>query len=238
MNYFYHHIMNQLGGAPPHPHLSHHHHRYQETLTKHHQDRFQEMQKSVNTSLAQLKPYDLVKSPGPVRYDSDGPQDLSLRYPPLRYSSPVYIKRELSPGGEPGPAPAQPPVPVKMEPEDPGYSMQELGHLYQQQHHSRPVAAAELIRSYSLPARDMGDHGDHGVPRQMSLDRSLISPSERHHGPSDRSPEAVHPSGSGKDEVNSSRTIIGRISEQMFLSVYYKATCKSLIIAFMVINKG
>ena len=125
-----------------------------------------------------------------------------------------------------------------MEPEDPGYSMQELGHLYQQQHYSRPVAAAELSRSYSLPARDMGDHGDHGVPRQMSLDRSLISPSERHHGPSDRSPEAVHPSGSGKDEVNSSRTIIGRISEQMFLSVYYKATCKSLIIAFMVIDKG
>ena len=215
VNYFYHHIMNQLGGAPPHPHLSHHHHRYQETLSKHHQDRFQEMQKSVNASLAQLKPYDLAKSPGPVRYDSDGPQDLSLRYPPLRYSSPVYIKREPSPGEDQGPAPAHPPVPVKMEPEDPGYSMQELGHLYQhqQQHHSRPIAAAELIRSYSLPARDAGDHGDHGVSRQMSLDRSLISSAERRHGSSERNQEAVRPSGSGrdKDEVNSSRTIIGRI---------------------------
>ena len=189
------HMMNQLSaGLAPQTHPG-----YQESLARH-QERLVEMQKSVHANLSQLKPYDLVKSAlTPVRYtdtdqsgpvDNQQPEDLSVRYPaaslqPLQYPS-VYIKREPSPS----PGPTSPPptpcslVPVKTEPEDPGYRMSsgQLGHLY---HGPQPP---DLVRSYSLPTRDHRDHGDLSlsqVARQVSLDRdkrqheSAAGPSEK-----------------------------------------------------------
>ena len=218
------HMMNQLSaGLVPQTHPG-----YQETLTRHqerHQERLQErlveMQKSVHANLSQLKPYDLAKSAlTPVRYndtdqDNQQPEDLSVRYPAaslqsLQYPS-VYIKREPSPSPDPASPPPTPCslVPVKSEPDDPGYrtaSGHPLGHLY----HGPPPP--DLVRSYSLPARDPRDHGDMSmsqVSRQVSLDRDKRQ-QDSTPGPSEKRE---------KEEVNSSRTIIGTIKSP---SNYYK----------------
>ena len=105
--------MNQIGGAHHNPH--HHHHLYQDsTLVKHHRERLEEKQKSVNQTLSEMVPYDEV------------PQDLSRRFPPLPVRYPGYPP--------PPPPPPQPEiktepsspaaeVTVKTEPEDPGYGV-------------------------------------------------------------------------------------------------------------------
>ena len=115
--------MNQIGGAHHSPHHSHHsphhhHPRYPDSsLSKHHRERFEELQKCVNQSLSEMKQYE------------DAPQDLSQRFPPLALRYPGYppppppppsteIKTEP---GSPGPA-----VTVKTEPEDPGYGLPPL----------------------------------------------------------------------------------------------------------------
>ena len=214
-------MMSQLGGSGPgHGLLSPaplHHPRYPDTSpeSKHIQERFEEMRKSVGASLGQLKPYDLVKvaghGVGPRFPDhssdtSDAqPQDLSVRYPPhlqhpppLQYP-PMFIKREPSPGGRAMSPPPLPLVPVKTEPEDTGYRLQELGHLY---------PGPDLVRSYSMPTHETGDHSDtdHGVTRQMSLDRA-----DKRHSSSERGQEIRPGPVREKEEreVNSSRTIIG-----------------------------
>ena len=194
-------MMSQLGGhgliPPPHP-------RYPDT--KHVQD----MRKSVpGLDLSQLKPYDMT--PG-HRYNGDHgdqaesqPQDLSVRYPPpsLQYP-PMFIKREPSPGVRSMSPPPPPPhqlVPVKSEPDDPGYRLQELGHLYH---------GPDLVRSYSVPARDTSEHSDteHGVTRQMSLDRGQSS-SDKRQASSDRGQDVRAGARGEKEEGHSSRTIIG-----------------------------
>ena len=204
VNLLYHQIMNQLGGphhlpGSPYP-------RYPETLLKQHQARVNEMQKTVSASLAQLKPYDLAARSAVEgqQFEDSLPQDLSLRYPPgpppppLGYSPlyPGHIKREPSPSPSPQPQ-------VKTEPpEDPGYSLQELGTHGQvtggghhSGHHQYPGPPPDLCRSYSLPARDPSDQGQRGLQRPASLDRGQ--------GPStDHQPR-------GKGEITTARTIIG-----------------------------
>lgn len=192
-NFLYlHHMMNQLNGAHHHPlGLSlHHQSRFQEPLPPVQQtrERLTEMQKCVTASLAQLKPYP-VPVPDMVRRrysDTETPQDLSLRYP---------IKHEHETCPSPDAAMAPPP-PVKTEPDDPGYRIHE--HLYP----APPPAPDHLSRSYSLPARDSGDLSEArlvNTVRQRSLDRAT--------GHSSRESKA---GGSrDKEEVNSSRTIIG-----------------------------
>ena len=217
VNLLYQQIMNQLGG---------HHHpgsypRYPESLLKHHQARVTEMQKTVSASLAQLKPYDLAspRSAASDTYNEDGPQDLSLRYPPgpppppLGYSPlyPAHIKREPSPSPSPHDGHHdQPPHPqVKTEPpEDPGYSLQELGQVSGHPHGHQYTGGhqPDLCRSYSLPAREPGDH-PRGLQRPVSLDRG-----ERGH--SDQG------SGRGKGEITTARTIIGTQSGQCSHRVY------------------
>ena len=198
VNLLYHQIMNQLGGhshlpgAPGYP-------RYPETLLKQHQARVTEMQNTVSASLAQLKPYDLAARSSEGHQFEDRPQDLSLRYPPgpppppLGYSPLYNIKREPSPSPSPQPQ-------VKTEPEDPGYSLQELGGGAGGGHHSGhqyPGPPPDLCRSYSLPARDPGDQGQRGLQRPASLDRGQ-GPSTDHQGQA-----------RGKGEITTARTIIG-----------------------------
>ena len=201
LSYLYQHMMSQLGGhgliPPPHQ-------RYPDT--KHMQD----MRKSV-AELGQLKPYDMTpghRYTGEDHADSQ-PQDLSVRYPPppsLQYP-PLFIKREPSPGVRtmsPPPPPHQL-VPVKSEPDDPGYRLQELGHLYH---------GPDLVRSYSVPARDTSDHSDteHGVARQMSLDRGQ-SAGDKRQTSSDRGGQDARTGARGeKEEGHSSRTIIGTLT--------------------------
>ena len=104
--------MNQIGGGHHNPH--HHHQLYQDsTLVKHHRERFEEMQKCVNQSLAEMVPYD------------EAPQDLSRRFPPLAVRYPGYPPPPPQPEikAEP-PSPAE--VTVKTEPDDPGYGLPHL----------------------------------------------------------------------------------------------------------------
>ena len=201
VNLLYHQIMNQLGGhhlpGSPYP-------RYPESLLKQHQARVTEIQNTVSASLAQLKPYDLASRSAASDQFEDRPQDLSLRYPPgpppppLGYSPlyPGHIKREPSPSPQPQ---------VKTEPpEDPGYSLQELGshgqaaggHHSGHQAHQYPGPPPDLCRSYSLPARDPSDQGQRGHQRPASLDRGQ--------GPSTDQAQAR-----AKGEITTARTIIG-----------------------------
>ena len=207
VNLLYHQIMNQLGAPglphPPYPRypeslVKHHQDRMQESLVKHHQDRMQEMQQSVSASLAQLKPYELARSPE-LGYQ-EGPQDLSLRLPPpLRYSpaypGPGLIKRESSPSQALGPGHDQPQVKTE-PPEDPGYSLQELGQVGGGHHGGHP----DLCRSYSLPAREPSDHHS-SLQRPVSVDRSQGSGGQS---------RAKQEGPGGPGGISTSRTIIGR----------------------------
>ena len=202
VNLLYHQIMNQLGGHhhPPYP-------RYPESLLQHHQNRVTEMQKSVSASLAQLKPYDLAR-PASDQFE-EGPQDLSLRYPPaphpLAYPAllPGHIKREPSVSPSPGPHEPHDQPQVKTEPpEDPGYSLQELGQVGggHPGGHQYPGPPPDLCRSYSLPAREPSDHSNR-LQRPASVDRGQAGPSQGDPGQS---------RAKGPGEITTARTIIGR----------------------------